>query len=138
MDGKKIAVAIVLVVVIGVAASIIKRSTGGSAKPPRHVFEREVEKIDKETGELITLQLVEWQDIGPNDKGLYKNPNTKKFTMTTPRTCGSCNEKIAGPDLPRVSMDDPEAAMAAESEHRKILQEYVCPKCSKKAFPNSL
>ena len=136
MDGKKVAIGVVLVIVIaGAAMSIMKRSGGGTAKPPDWVLEQEIEKIDKESGELITKQLGEWQDIGHNDKGLYKNPNTKKFTMTSPMVCTSCGEKIAPPDMPVMSGDTPEGPdLEGMAERERIIQEHVCPKCNEKAF----
>jgi rubrerythrin len=57
-----------------------------------------MELIDSKTCEVKTLTLGEWQKLGQDDKGHYKNPKTGKYTMVPVMICPSCGEKIPQPD----------------------------------------
>jgi len=135
VDGKYMVIAVVLAMICG---GVVLWSTGildgGGPQPPDWVLDQETERVDRETGDLITMQMRKWRKLGYNDRGFFKNPNTGKFTMVYPMTCASCGEKIPPPDMPEYNEDDMEAMMAADEEYEKALREFVCPKCNNKAF----
>jgi len=121
-----------LVVVILGAFVLGIRQYRKSRVAPDWVTEKMVELIDKETAEVISRPLGEWGKLGTKD-GYFKNPNTGRFTMTTPVTCMSCGEIVVGP--PNMSIPsgvkDPDALL----EQRKQEWKNVCPKCGGRIKP---
>jgi len=128
MEGKKIGLVVVLIVVTVLAVGItVKRNVAGE-KPPDYVLEREYEKIDMVTIEPMTLTMAEWAKLGKQG-GKYKNPDTGEFTMVNAMVCHACGEKIPVPDLPAG------AEMQGAGALDQIHAEYMCPKCKEHAFP---
>ena len=130
--GKKIAFAVVLIVVIvGALAWILSRSGVGGLggpTPPAWVLDQQIEKIDKASLETQTLKLREWNKLGPDKDGLYKN-KAGQYAMTTPMSCGACGVKIPAPAMPAETAEKggPEAREKWEKEQK-------CPKCGKTPF----
>jgi len=121
MEGRKrIVVIVVLLVIIAFAAVfIIKNSSIGRLKQPEWVRDRKVEKIDSESLELVTRTIREWQKLGKRN-GLYKNPNTGKYSMAMPMVCPACGATIPAP----VGLGE-----ANPDEAREIMEKHLCPKC---------
>jgi len=103
MEGRKrIVVIVVLLVIIAFAAVfIIKNSSIGRPKQPEWVRGRE------------------WQKLGKRN-GLYKNPNTGKYSMAMPMVCPACGATIPAP----VGLGE-----ANPDEAREIMEKHLCPKC---------
>ena len=121
---KKIVAVILLVAVISVAIVYTVRSNFAGPKPPPHIINVPLERIDVNSAELITRSLSEWEDLGYRD-GKYKNPNTGQYTMTMPIICRSCGEKI-----PPVDMAEPDGTNEAASRaYTEATQAYRCPRC---------
>jgi len=141
MKAKDIAVVAGLLIVIAGAVVFIVKKQAGLPPPPEWIAKEPVEKIDKNDLTLVTKPLGEWEKLGKKD-GMYKNPETGKYTMVDPITCGSCGEKIPPPDYPPPpSMEDipegvaPYQVMEEYAQHNnEILKAYICPKCGKRAF----
>lgn len=132
--GKKLAAIVVLIVVIVGAVVIVKMRMGGP-RMPQEVRQRPREKIDVESGVLITKTYGEWLKLRRKD-GMYKNPETGKYTMVAPHMCGSCGEKIPSVvlPLPPGGLDDPGQREAYAGALREAQAAYICPKCNKPAY----
>lgn len=116
MEVKKIGATVVLVAIIVAALLFIAQKLGfGTSKPPQWVVNEPTEKIDKDTLDLKTLTFGEWHDLGHAD-GIYKNPETGKYSMVSAVTCPRCTEKIPAPPMPAGGAPDDGAP-------------YICPKC---------
>lgn len=99
------------------------------ALPPKWVLEQPMEKIDIKTRELAVRKLGEWAALGPNKDGLYRNPRTGEFTMTTPTVCVACGKKVPVPMMPLDLINKgPDA-------HAAWLNAARCPLCGKAMFP---
>lgn len=143
MRGQKNVVLVVILVAIIVAAVVFftKGSKLGGVKPPKWVLDRQVERIDSETLELVTKTVDEWQDLG-QENGRYKNPKSDTFTMVEPIKCVACGEKIPPPDLPPMPertegqslAEHGEAENAARAQAREILRNHECPQCGERAL----
>jgi len=123
---KKALAIIGLLILIALIAFWIFRKQFRSAVPPKEYRETILEKIDIETGEIISLPREKWLDLGAR-KGKYKNPKTQKYTMVDPIKCVNCGEKI----IP--VLVDPETEGPAVLQSR--MATYRCPKCGKLAYP---
>lgn len=132
MDGKKIAATVVLIVVIVAALVFIAKKSGvvsSAPKPPDWVLDQQIERIDTETLAVSTKKMREWMKLGEKE-GMYKNPDTGKYTMASPMVCGSCGVKIPAPMPPAESTGG-----APNPETQMKWQESVkCPKCGKSPF----
>jgi len=126
-------VALLLVVIAAAVGFTYWRLAPKKPKPTEAIMGQKIERIDRETLELITLRLDEWLKLGHRN-GIFKNPHTGKYTMVMPIICRSCGEKIPAPvytpELEELKKTDPEAALAA---FERLEAEYVCPKCGKNA-----
>jgi hypothetical protein len=122
MGAKKIAVMVVMIAVIVAAVVFFLKGSGlfGTPKPPERILGLDVERIDVNTGEVITLKLAEWTSLGHRD-GLFKNPNSGQYSMQIPMICGGCGEKIATPA--RVPSADGVSTSPGP-----------CPKCGKNPY----
>ena len=132
MGAKKIAAVAALVVVIVIALIfVVKQSgvTGSTSKPPKAVLERMIEKVDSNTGDVVTKQYQEWLALGQKD-GLYKNEATGQYTMAIPLVCGACGAKIPLPSTPE-EFKTQTADMAAMMKWQATVK---CPKCGKNPF----
>jgi len=100
MEGgkKTVAVAVLLIVIVGAVGLMIRGRTARTT-PTDEVLRHSTEMIDRETCELMTRKVGEWRADG-EENGKYKNPKTGKFTMVEPIKCASCGEKIPPVDLP--------------------------------------
>ena len=152
MEGKKIAVIVVLLaVVIGAVVFTVKRTTSGP-QAPSWVLDQVVQKIDIKTLELVKAPTRDWMGkYAPDASGYYKNPKTGEYTVAETMQCISCGQLIpvmqlpaelrgkpvARTPMPGASADrqppgkggvDPEAIM-------KLQREYKCPRCGKNAYP---
>ena len=140
MKGRKKALAIAgLLAVIVLCGVWIWTYVGPrSTKVPARVMAREVEKIDVETLEVISLSIKEWKKLGPNAWTMWKNPNTGKYSMLLTMTCKHC-----GNTIPRLSEHsklgmrfDPETGKGVREKRPDNLPraaDYKCPKCGKPA-----
>jgi len=97
-------------------------------RPPKWVLEQPVEKIDVKTREIVVRKIAEWQALGPNPEGLYRNPRTREFTMTSAMTCAACGQKIPTPPMP------PEAAGGGPAAHEAWMRTARCPLCGRTPF----
>ncbi len=131
MGAKKIAAVVVLIVVIVVAVFFIMKRSGmvaGGPTPPASVLEERIERIDMNSGEVVTKQYQEWQKLGQKD-GAYKNPATGQYTMVIPEICAACRATIGLPAPPaNVRADKGNEALAQWQQSIK------CPKCGKNPF----
>lgn len=98
MDTKKTVWVVVLVVVIILAVALIARKSGigGSVRPGADVLSQTQERIDINSGELVTKSLGEWENLGEKE-GKYKNPTSGEYTMVNAIVCKACGQKIASP-----------------------------------------
>ena len=125
-DVKRVIAAAALIIVIVVAGVFIAKRMIGARRPPEWARQLTVERIDNKTLETVTLTLGEWERLGYNEAGLYKNPNTGKYTMTIPMVCPSCHAKI--PSFPRFTAG--KRASEEEVQAREAaIREFKCPKC---------
>lgn len=134
--GKKIAAIVVLLVVIVLAAVLIAKKSDrfGGPKIPDWLKQEKREKIDSQSGELVTLTFDEWRKLG-HEGGKYKSPKTGSYTMVVPITCAACGEKIVPPEFPNPPEgDDPDGMQKHEEATMKVREEFKCPKCSKPAY----
>lgn len=115
MNKKKIIKAIGLVILAIIVVVWGLRHVGiiGGAEPPNWVTAELIEKIDPESGEVVTKPLGEWRELRNEKTGKYKNPKTGDYTMVTPMVCPNCKVKIPVPEPP-------------ENEWT-----YKCPRCGK-------
>jgi predicted RNA-binding Zn-ribbon protein involved in translation (DUF1610 family) len=124
---KKILVIGVLIVVIAVSVIVALKRAGliGKVRPPDYVMQQTLEMMDsKDMDVLMTKTLAEWENLGHNDNGCYKNPKTGKYTMVPPMICAACGQKIPRPETSAEQQD-------SVREMMKIMAEYKCPKCGK-------
>lgn len=139
--GKKVAIAVVLILIIVAAVVWQLKSSGtiGGPQPPQWVLERKSWKIDNKTLESKELMYKEWRSLG-HKEGKYKNPDTGEYTMVPRMKCAACEEWIPGPEMPRIETTkgqpgDPDQMEDRMAQEEKIMREYKCPKCSKLAMP---
>jgi len=151
-NAKRILVPLVLLLVIaGAVILVVKKYTGAPTQPDR-VLDREITKVDTVSGKLVTLKYREWQGLGAKD-GKYKNPETQQFTMVDPIICAACHAKIPpvelppepGVIIPPEGASEKEIEALAEKENAareayevqviKLMNDYLCPKCGKHAYP---
>ena len=112
-------IVVLLALIVGAVVFGISRMRRGDVAPPERVTRQPIEMIDIETLELITQSLSEWDDSG--HEGVYfKNPKTGKYTMTLPKACRSCGQKIPLPAPP---------GELAPGEIPLPSAPYVCPRC---------
>ena len=90
------------------------------------IAEQIMGKIDEKTLEVTTLKIGEWDRLGHDARGYYKNMKTGAFTMVPLMVCGACGAKIPMPEL---LLANPPADVAAARKAAK------CPKCGKNPFP---
>lgn len=139
--GKKVIGIVVLIIVIGLAIVFaVKRSDIGGPKMPEWLLAEERERVDMQTGDLITKTVREWRKLG-HKEGKYKSPETGKYTMVSPMVCGSCGAKIPPPELPMVAPPalgeegvNPAEYEKQREEIERIRRDYMCPKCGQPAF----
>lgn len=132
---KKIMVGLVLIVIIvGAVFLAIRRSGSGPDNPPDWYLDQPVEKMDSESLEVITKTRGEWERLGRQADGKFKNPNTGAYTMVAPMTCASCGEKIPGAAVPPPPRNP---TMEEEMAYRRTLEDAMrdhrCPKCGQPA-----
>lgn len=139
--GKKVAIAVVLILVIVAAVFFqLKRSgTIGGPQPPKWVLERKSWKICNQAPyESEELMYKEWKSRG-HKEGKYKD-NTGNYTMVSRMKCAACEEWIPTPEMPRVeprtgdTPGDPEQMDDRMAEEEKLRREYKCPKCGELAM----
>jgi DNA-directed RNA polymerase subunit RPC12/RpoP len=127
-------IALLAVVVAAVVFAVVR--VAGKPSRPEWVSMVQMEKIDRQTLEVMSLPVGKWESLGYQDVGRerrFKNPKTGTYTMVQSMRCSVCGEKIPVPVYPdmtakkytRAEMDD--AIEAAEKA-------YVCPRCGKLAF----
>ena len=153
MEGKKIAIYVVLLaVVIGAVVLAVKRVASNPA-PPSWVLAQQVQKIDCKTLELVSASLGDWNSkYAPqaSDSKRWKNPKTGEYTMVDPIKCAACGQLIPGPDYSATLRHAAPTAPAAATSNglpppmpasdvdmtlfQKIQREYRCPKCGKIPF----
>lgn len=97
----------------------------GSGRVPQWVLDQPLEKIDINTGAVMTRKLGEWMRLGEKN-GMYKNPSSGQYTMAAPITCAACGATIPRL-LPPASVVTPQQAFAWE-------QQLTCPKCGKNPY----
>jgi len=96
----------------------------GEPRPPKWVMKQEVEKIDEQSLEVISLPLEKWKALGCRGER-FKNPRTGQYTMVSVMLCASCGQKI--PILiPPSDLTGP--------EYDALLRGYICPRCKRHAF----
>ena len=123
MQGNKGWLIAALVVLGGISLLIVLRTTGavgGKNQPTKEVMQNPIDSL-----EMTTLPLKTWLELGYNEKGLYKHPDTGNYSMAQPMTCAACKETIPQYEVPP---DADEGAL------RKIMAEYKCPRCGKRAI----
>lgn len=140
--GKKVAIAVVLILVIVAAVFFqLKRSgTIGGPRPPDWVLERKSWKISNQAPyESEELMYKEWKSRG-HKEGKYKD-KSGNYTMVSRIKCAACEEWIPVPEMPSraepvegATPDDPEAMDSWMAEKEKVMREYKCPKCGEFAI----
>ena len=138
MEGKKVAlvvglfvIAMAFVVIMGKRAGLL----GGGPRPPQWVLEQPAEKIDMKSLKLMKLSIRQWEKLGHDASGRYKNPSTGEYTMAEVMICAVCGEYIPMPEFPTAAAPKgPRERGAQSGEIGKIREEYKCPKCGKAAF----
>ena len=110
--GKKMVVAGILLLAIVVAVVYgVRKSDIGGPKEPEWYRDRPVEKIDKESLQLMTKPWSEWEKLGHKERK-YKNPETGKYTMvptiTDPATGqkGPVPDSLLGPPSPETTPEN--------------------------------
>lgn len=128
MDGKKIALAVGLIVVIAFAVWLIARNTGSGGGPDiDKVKATKVKLVDENPPyDVIEKTLGEWEKDGKKD-GKYKNPTTGEYTMVPFMTCMAC-----GAQIPAVT--PPPEAKTNPINLGKWQATITCPKCGKSPF----
>ena len=133
MEGsKRIVIGAVLVIVIVVAAVIVVKRTMGTPPGPTALLERPIEKIDIKTLEVVTLPASEWNGKYMWDSSHpfhFKNPKTGEYSMVDAIKCASCGKLIPDP----FALQGVRMGKVAPEERERILNEYICPRCGKKA-----
>jgi DNA-directed RNA polymerase subunit RPC12/RpoP len=110
---------VVLLAVIAVSVICIIKSCAKAGGPPDRLQNEMIERIDRQTGETVTLPSWKWEKLGQK-YGDYKNTKTGAYTMAECIVCMSCGAKVPGPAAPRTR----DAVQVS-------LRGYVCPKCGK-------
>ena len=144
MRGKNLAVAVVFVVVIVAAFVVIARRTGlvgGKPQPPPAVLGQKIKRIEmKPPFKVEELSLGEWQKLGPDEAGRFKDPETKVYTMVDLISCASCVQPIPAaqypPEILAMPRDTQDHADKQEEAKVNFRNAYKCPKCGKLAYPH--
>ncbi|MGD1001518.1 MAG: hypothetical protein ABSA67_12575 [Candidatus Brocadiia bacterium] len=142
MNGKKIAIIVLLIAVIGVATAFTVTRILNEAGGPTLYVDQKFEKIDMKSYEVFGETNSDWQTkYTPDASGHWKNPKTGEYTLTYMMKCASCGRPIPLPQLPaelrpktasgRPSRADTEAIAEAMHQYELI---YKCPLCGKNAF----
>ena len=131
---KVIASAAALFVVIVAAVTLaIMASLRGRARMPDWFLATPIEKIDSESGELITKSVEEWIKLKAPKGEAWKNPETGKYTIVDMIPCVHCREWIPGPLIMVWPAHSREPGYVF-----KFIREYFsykCPKCGETAMP---
>ena len=116
---KAITIVVLLAIIVAIVAWNILR---GFAMPAakKEYLEQLVEKVDKDTLDVIALPRQSWLE-SPPEEGYWKNPNTGQYTMCTMIKCYSCGEKI-----PMLNVDP---SVIGDQNPQVILANDKCPKC---------
>jgi len=124
MDAKKIGilVALIVVIVVAIVISARKAGIGVTAGMPPGQLQEQLELIDSQTLEVISLPRGQWEKLGREDTGI-KNPHTGTYTMVAEMICRACGEKIPAMD-PKKRPSHPGYDPAT----------VVCPRCGKNPF----
>ena len=125
MEGLKKFVIVFAVLVVGalVISYGLRKAKGPPAETPKRYATIPMPKIDMETGEVITRELVEWQEIGMSEDGVrWKNPNTGKYTMRNPIECLTCGKPMKPPEWKQIYFTAPQLYMQEVAKLR-------CPNC---------
>ena len=140
--GKKVAVAVVLILVIvgGVLWRLRSSGTIGGPQIPEHVLMRKHWKVCDKSIESMELTYKKWRSLGHKD-GKYKNPKTNDYTMVPRMQCGACEAWIPVPEMPRfeprtAGTDTPDMMQDRIAQEEKLRLEYKCPKCGELAMPD--
>jgi len=96
-------------------------------RPPEWVRGLQIERIDIETLETISLPHGRWETLGKvGDKfPRYKNPKTGRYTMVDVMTCSSCGQKIPV-FIPPEGETNPDRILT-------LALQYKCPRCGARA-----
>ena len=122
-------VVVLLLIVVAVAVHAVKKTEIGGVKMPKKFTGRPFERVDIETGELMTISVGEWHKLGRNG-WKFKHPKSGKYTMVEPIICRSCGAKI-----PPVDMPEPDGANEAASlAYSEATRSYPCPQCGGRAY----
>jgi len=114
-------VALVLVAIVVLIWGLRRAGLFGGTERPEWVGGQLIERIDRNTGELMTKPLEEWEKLGQKG-GVYKNPKTGEYTMEIPIVCESCGAKIAPPK----GGSDPDGSGLGLI---RAVAKMKCPKC---------
>ena len=132
---KKILAAVLLIAVIAAAGLVILKGAGllgGAPRPPDYVLARPMEMMDRNSMELMTKTRGQWEDLGKDEMGWYKNPKTGEYTMKPPLICASCRKKIPHPLL--LLTDEMKSNLHVEIvAMAQLMVNYKCPLCGKQA-----
>ena len=133
MEGaKKVAGAVVLLVIIVAALWFGISRVAGKKPPPDWVLDREEDKIDAKSLETITKTLGEWNKL-KGKHATWKNPETGDYTIRNILECRTCYEIIPQLAVP----DDIPAEIVAKGEDATMQYwaDYKCPRCGGPANP---
>jgi len=126
MDAKKTVMLVVLFVVIVGAIYFSARKSrilGPGSAPPMPAVDPATpfELIDRNTLQVITKPYGEWQKLGQDSAGIFKNPDTGTYSMVPDMLCFKCGAKIPYKSrFPHPGYDPTQVK---------------CPKCGKSPFP---
>jgi rRNA maturation protein Nop10 len=137
MEGRKIALVVGLFVIVIALVVIMGKRAGlfGGPKPPQWVMEQSEEKIDVKSLKVVKLSIGQWEKLGRDASGRYKNPDTGEYTMAKIMICAACGAQIPAQELPTAAAAKGREEMAAQTEAiMKIREEYKCPVCGKSPF----
>jgi predicted RNA-binding Zn-ribbon protein involved in translation (DUF1610 family) len=130
MERKNLVIGVVLLAVIIAAVVLtVRRSTVGD-KTPDAIMNRQIQRIDYKTSEIISESFHDWLfKYGVDEHtGRFKSPKTGEFSMVDIVKCASCGKLIP---VPYASMDD-------KKDHpdlyRSLQEAYLCPLCGKHAY----
>jgi len=87
---------VIVLVVVALGAIFFALRAGGLFGPkiPQVVLDRPEEMIDSKSYDVFTKTLGEWEKLGHNEAGFYKNPNTGEFTICRVFPCPHCGAKL--------------------------------------------
>ena len=126
-------VALVVVIAAALTFGIVRSGCVRGAGPPKNILAIPVEKIDRDSLELITLSQGEWDDLGQNERMTYKNPNTGEYTMLGVIVCEACGEKIPRPEAPPYPKKRTEETLSEHAaQFSRIKADYRCPRCGER------